>query len=255
MELTQKIVEYWDRQPCNINHSLSQVGTLEFFRENSRKRYFVEPHIRDFAEFHKFQGRRVLEIGCGIGADAAEFVKHGAEYLGIDISNESVKLAQQRFELEGLNGRFINYNGEDDLTKFGQFDLVYSCGVLHHYPNIEKIIENIHQVLLPNGEFKFLVYAKHSWKYAMIQKGLDQFEAQAGCPYAKVYSPEDIHHLLDKKFKVETIRQSHCFMYNVEKYKQGIFELEPWFELMSEEMRSAIKDNLGWHLLVTAHKL
>jgi hypothetical protein len=44
-------------------------------------------------------------------------------------------------------------------------------------------------------------------------------------------------------------------MYNVEKYKQGIYELEPWFEEMTDDMREAIKEYLGWHLLVKAIKI
>lgn len=254
-KLEQKIVEYWDKQPCNINHSLSEVGTEQFFIENSRKRYFVEPHLQELAQFHLYQNKRVLEIGCGLGADAVEFVKNGAEYVGIDISEESIKLAKKRFEIFNLTGEFHVMNGTDDLSKFGKFDLVYSCGVLHHYPDVDAIIDNIHKSLIDDGEFKFLIYARNSWKYAMIQKGLDQYEAQAGCPYAKAYTKEEVYNLLNGKFEIGRIRQSHCFMYNVEKYKQGIYELEPWFEAMSEHMRQAINEYLGWHLLVKAFKI
>lgn len=253
--LIEKIKEYWDKQPCNLNHSLSEIGSEQFFNENSEKRYFVEPHLKDLAQFHLYQGKRILEIGCGMGADAVEFVKHGAEYIGIDISIESLELAKKRFKVFGLEGKFYNLSGDDDLSHLGKFDLVYSCGVLHHYPNIEKIIENVHDLLIENGEFKFLVYARNSWKYAMIQKGLDQYEAQAGCPYAKAYTKEEIYELLSGKFNIGRIRQAHCFMYNVEKYKQGIYELEPWFEVMSEEMRQAVREYLGWHLLVKATKI
>jgi hypothetical protein len=89
----------------------------------------------------------------------------------------------------------------------------------------------------------------------MIQKGLDQFEAQAGCPYAKAYTKDDVYKLLEDKFTVARIRQAHCFMYNVEKYKKGIYELEPYFAAMSEDIREAIKEYLGWHLLVKAVKI
>jgi len=44
-------------------------------------------------------------------------------------------------------------------------------------------------------------------------------------------------------------------MYNVPKYRQGIYELEPWFAAMSEEMREAVKEYLGWHLLIKAKKI
>lgn len=254
-ELKNKIKEYWNRQPCNVNHSLAEKGTEQFFNENSAKRYFVEPHILDFAQFHLYQGKRVLEIGCGIGADAVEFAKHGAEYVGIDISKESLELSKKRFEVFGLDGSFYELSGTADLSHLGKFDLVYSFGVLHHYPDIDKVIENVHNILSPDGEFKFMVYAKNSWKYAMIQKGLDQYEAQAGCPFAKVYTKEDIYDLLESRFNVARIRQAHCFMYNVPNYKKQIYQLEPWFEAMSEEMREAVKEYLGWHLLVKAIKV
>jgi hypothetical protein len=107
-------------------------------------------------------------------------------------------------------------------------------------------------MLSPKGTFKFMVYAEHSWKYAMIKQGLDQFEAQSDCPYAEVYTQEKIHTLLKDKFTVDCIEQDHCFMYQVEPYKQGNYILEPWFEHMPLEVRQTIKTELGWHLLVTA---
>lgn len=253
--IKQKIAEYWDKQPCNINHSKSEIGTLQYFEEGSAKRYKAEPHIKDFAQFENYKDKKVLEIGCGIGADAVEFAKAGADYTGIDISSESLILAQHRFGVYGLDGTFYLRSGDDHMYELPKFDLVYSFGVLHHYPDIEKTLSNIHFALAAGGELKFMVYAKNSWKYAMIQRGLDQYEAQASCPYAIAYTNDEIHTLLEGKFKVESIRQAHCFMYNVPKYKQNVFELEPWFEAMSEEMRDAVREHLGWHLLVTARKI
>ena len=254
--LLTRIKEYWDAQPCNVKHSLQPVGSAEYWNEVTERRFFVEPHLRDLAGFHQWQGKRVLEIGCGIGSDAEQFARHGAEYVGIDLSAQSVDMCRQRFDLFGLSGEFYVMDGADTLAlaSLGQFDLVYSCGVLHHYPDIDTVIDNIHHALLPDGELRFLVYAKNSWKYAMVQKGLDQFEAQSGCPYAKAYTKEEIYTLLNGKFDVLRIRQAHCFMYNVEQYRQGKYELESWFAEMSEEMRTAIKEYLGWHLLIKAKK-
>ena len=254
-ELIKQITEYWNRQPCNINHSLSEPGSEQFFLENSQRRYFVEPHLRDLAQFAQYQGRRVLEIGCGLGADAVEFVQHGADYVGIDLSAESVALARRRFELFGLTGQFLVMDGANSaaMAELGHFDLVYSCGVLHHYPDMAQVISNIHRALEPGGDFRFLVYAKDSWKYAMIQAGLDQYEAQADCPYAQAFTREEISGYLTA-FDIVSIDQAHCFMYNVPKYRQGQYELEPWFAAMSEEMRQAVRKHLGWHLLVHARK-
>jgi 2-polyprenyl-3-methyl-5-hydroxy-6-metoxy-1,4-benzoquinol methylase len=256
--LEERIRRYWNTQPCNIKHGKSAIGTPEFFREVSQRRYLVESHIPEFAGFHLWSGKRVLEVGCGIGSDAEEFAKHGAEYVGIDLSEQSINLCKNRFEVLGLEGEFFNIDVSDleSLITLGQFDLVYSYGVIHHYPGIEQIINNIHQVVRLEGEFRFMVYAKNSWKYAMIQKGLDQYEAQAGCPYAQAFTKDEIQKMLDQsKWSIERLRQDHCFMYNVDEYKKGNYVLEPWFEAMSEFHRQAVREYLGWHLLAKVKKI
>ena len=255
--LEEKIKRYWNTQPCNIKHGTSDIGSVEFFREVSERRYRVESHIPEFAGFHLWAGKRVLEIGCGIGSDAEEFAKHGAEYTGIDLSDQSIALCKQRFETLGLEGEFYNIDvtETEKLKTLGEFDLVYSFGVIHHFPGIDHIINNVRQVTKSGGEFRYMVYAKNSWKYAMIQKGLDQFEAQAGCPYAQAFSKEEIRDLMQQDWEIERLRQDHCFMYNVEAYKQGRYELEPWFEAMTESHRQAVREYLGWHLLVKARKV
>lgn len=254
--LEERIRRYWNTQPCNIKHGRSDIGTPEFFREVSERRYRVEPHIREFAGFHLWAGQRVLEIGCGIGSDAEEFAKHGADYVGIDLSDQSIGLCRQRFEVLGLEGEFHNIDVTDReaLQTLGQFDLVYSYGVIHHFPGIQAIIDNIQHVVRPGGEFRYMVYAKNSWKYAMIQKGLDQFEAQAGCPYAQAFTKDEIIALMSQGWQIERLRQDHCFMYNVDEYKQGNYVLEPWFAAMPDDYRQAVREYLGWHLLVKARR-
>lgn len=257
LEIEQRIVDYWNRQPCNIGHSDHVVGTMEYFDAVTTKRYRAEPHILDFAGFHIWRGKRVLEIGCGIGTDAEQFARHGAEYVGFDISQESLDIARQRFHVYDLQGDFHigSITDKEFLKSLGQFDLVYSYGVLHHFPGMHDHLKGICHLLHDHAELRFMVYAKNSWKYAMIQKGLDQFEAQAQCPYAEAFTRDEITHLLHGLYHIERIRQDHCFMYNVTAYKEGRFEMEPWFEHMPEIMRSAVREYLGWHLLVKAKKL
>ena len=152
-----------------------------------------------------------------------------------------------------MPGNILHLDATDDKIKdLGKFDLIYSFGVLHHYPNVEKVLGSISGMLSTNGKFKFMVYAENSWKYSMIKQGLDQFEAQSGCPYADVYTREKVEKILANKFTIDSIEQDHCFMYQVPLYKNGIYKLEPWFEAMPESIKNAVKKELGWHLLVTA---
>ena len=56
------VKEYWNRQPCNINHSNKDMNTKEYFDEVTKKRYFVEKHIIPFMELETLANKKVLEI-------------------------------------------------------------------------------------------------------------------------------------------------------------------------------------------------
>jgi len=155
--LKEKIQDYWNQQPCNIRHSQQPMGSEAYFEEVTARRYRVEPHILDFAQFHRWQGKKVLEIGCGIGTDAEQFVRHGAEYTGIDISDTSLQICRDRFKTLDLHGQFFNVNLLDiDHMDLGKFDLVYSYGVIHHSPNIAQHIQEIHSLVAPGGQCRFI---------------------------------------------------------------------------------------------------
>ena len=256
--MTSRIVdvkEYWNRQPCNIKHSKAPIGTVEYFNEVETRKYFVEPHIPGFAEFSKWNGKRVLEIGCGIGTDAVNFARGGAEYTGIELSEESLKIARDRFEVFGLQGAFIEGNIEDlDLSILGdKFDLIYSFGVLHHTPSLEKALNQIHALCNKETIFKVMVYAKNSWKQKMIDAGLDQPEAQYGCPIANSYEHSEIVEIFKNSgFTIDNISQDHIFPYVVPKYKKYNYVKEKWFEVMPDEVFEAIEKAFGWHMLIDA---
>lgn len=249
----QDVQQYWNNRPCNIRHSPKEVGSKEYFDEVEQRKYFVEPHIPRFAEFSKWKDKSVLEIGCGIGTDAVNFARAGALYTGLELSQASLDITKQRFNTLGLEGYFIQANGEDLSSAFtpNTFDFVYSFGVIHHTPNPDKIISEITKVLKPDGELRIMLYAKNSWKSHMIDAGLDQPEAQYGCPIANTYDEYDVKKLL-KGFEITSITQDHIFPYQVDAYKKHQYIKEEWFQAMPEPMFRALELRLGWHMLIKA---
>jgi len=247
-----EVKEYWNKQPCNIKHSNKTMEDKEFFNDVSKKRYTSEPHILNFMELDKFKNKKVLEVGCGIGTDAQKFSENGAIYKGIDLTENSIDICKKRFNLLNLKGDFEVQNIEEYCSN-EKFDLIYSFGVLHHTPNIDKAIENCYSMLNNNGVLKVMLYAKNSWKYFKIKEGLDQYEAQSNVPIANVYTNEDIMNLF-KKFSSVNIVQDHIFPYKIPEYKQQLFVKEDYFECMPDNLFDCLKKNLGWHLCITCVK-
>ena len=249
----EEVKKFWNDRPCNVKHSSKDIGTKEYFNEVERKKFFVEPHILKFTYFPSCEGKKVLEIGCGLATVGANFAFHGADYTGVELSEESLELAKKRFEVFEQTGKFYSGNAEE-LSSFvpvETYDLIYSFGVIHHSPHPEKIISEIKNYMNENSVLKIMLYAKDSWKNYMIESGLDQPEAQYGCPIAKTYTKKDVIELLEG-YEVLSIEQDHIFPYQIEPYKKGEYIKQPWFESMPDQMFRTLEKNLGWHLLITA---
>lgn len=254
MSTIQQVEQFWNDRPCNIRHSDHAVGSRAFFDQVEFRKLQAEPHILNFSEFSRWRNQDVLEIGCGIGTAAVNFARFGARYHGVELSARSLELAQQRFEVYGLQGQFSLGNAErlQDFLPERQYDLVYSWGVIHHTPRPDLVIEQIKQYLRPGGILKIMVYAQESWKNYMIQAGLDQPEAQWGCPVVHTYTRHSLAELLGTGFRIDHIEQDHIFPYEIEAYKRKEYVLQPWFQHMPKQMFTVLEQHLGWHLMVTA---
>ena len=264
-----RVRDYWDTRPCNIRHSLKQVGTRQYFEEVEQRKYFVEPHIPRFAEFERWRGKRVLEIGCGIGTDTINFARAGALVTAVDISEGSLEIARQRARVFGLdkNIEFYCANAEalSTVVKPAPYDLVYSFGVIHHTPNPERIIEQIRRFYVhPGTSVKIMVYHRYSWKVLWIVlkygKGslwkLKQLvatysEAQLGCPVTHIYSRSEVRKLMEG-FEMIDLWVDHIFPYRVSDYREYRYVKEWYFSWMPKLLFRWLEQTFGWHLCITA---
>lgn len=267
MDLIKEIESYWDTRPCNVKHSKKDYLSIEYFNEVEQKKYFVEPHIKEFAEFEKWKDKKVLEIGCGIGTDSINFARAGADLTVIDLSLESLKICKERFNKFNLSANFYHGNAENltDIIPIQNFDLVYSFGVIHHTPNPRNVINQICKYI-SNGELRIMLYTKFSYKLFSIMHETNNWdlsdssniirnysEAQYGCPCTFTYTFDEIKELLNE-LKIEKIYKDHIFSYKFPEYTNNIYIKESTFNNMSDIEFKKLEKELGWHTMIIAKK-
>jgi ubiquinone/menaquinone biosynthesis C-methylase UbiE len=265
-----RVKEYWDRRPCNIRHSMAPIGSRQYFDEVEARKYFVESHIPSFAEFERWRGKRVLEIGCGIGTDTINFARVGARVTSVDLSEESLEIARQRVKVYGLENqvRFFCGNAEElsGFVPIEPYDLIYSFGVIHHTPHPERVLEEMRQYAQAGTTLKIMVYHRRSWKvgWILLSAGKGRFwklpelvakhsEAQTGCPITYIYTRREGRELLERHgFRASEVRVDHIFSWRIEDYVQYHYVKEAYFRWMPQWMFRGLEKRLGWHLCITA---
>jgi 2-polyprenyl-3-methyl-5-hydroxy-6-metoxy-1,4-benzoquinol methylase len=266
----EEVRAYWNRRPCNIRHSARPVGSREYFDEVEARKYFVEPHIPGFADFGHWSDKDVLEIGCGIGTDTLNFARSGARVTVAELSDESMRVAEQRADVFGVSDRVNFYNGNaEELTSFVPIepkDLVYSFGVIHHSPHPERILEQVERYVRQGSTLKLMVYNRRSWKvlWLVLKYGKGNFrrtreliaehsEAQFGSPVTYAYTKRELTQMLERHgFRVVDIFVDHIFPWRIPDYVEYRYVKVWYFRWIPERWFRKLERAFGWHLCATA---
>ena len=249
-----KIVEYWEK---SIPMSFQNEGMS--FEEKRRFRYSLQDYMHKVFNFEQFSGKTVLEIGSGSGIDSIEFARNGAKVIATDITRSGTLTTKAHFLQSGFNGYVIRCSPSEIPFKDSSLDCVYCFGVLHHIPDVEKVLIEIRRVLKKDGKILAMLYHKDSLLFAYsivylrgIKQGLLQkysiddilcmySERNFGCPYTKAYTKEEAKSLFSKFFGNVQISVHYNVIDTEEKRKIKI-EIPEDYEL-------------GWHIIVKAEKI
>jgi ubiquinone/menaquinone biosynthesis C-methylase UbiE len=164
-KLKERVRAFWQENPCGTKFADAERGSRRFYELVEEHRYQKEWHIPLAAGFADSTNLSVLEVGCGLGTDGAQFAKAGAKYTGVDLTDAAVNLAKQRFDLFQLPGTFRIADAEHLDFPDNSFDIVYSHGVLHHTPDTTAAVREIHRVLRPGGKAIVMLYHRDSYNY------------------------------------------------------------------------------------------
>jgi ubiquinone/menaquinone biosynthesis C-methylase UbiE len=195
-QMKESIRDWWASRPMTYAHDHGgttfdlgggaqrtvALGSREFFELADRRFYgWNEPlHTGDgpfgrIFDYERFRGKRVLEIGCGMGCMAMNWAQRGALLTAVDLNPTSIAQTRRRFELFGLAGDIRESDAARLPFEDATFDYVYSWGVLHHTPETKRTIDEIHRVLKPGGETGVMLYHRDSFLYRYSIKYLEGF--------------------------------------------------------------------------------
>jgi ubiquinone/menaquinone biosynthesis C-methylase UbiE len=210
-QLKNQVKNYWNSTPCGTEFIHQPKFSLSYFNAIEEFRYTIEPEIFSFAQFSRFHGKKVLEVGVGAGTDFVQWSRAGAECYGVDLTEEAVAHVNHRLLLSGLTAKEVRVGDAENLPyQENIFDLVYSWGVIHHSPNTAQCLAELIRVTKPGGKIKVMIYNRNSlfaffsyFKHALlrgkpfksIKKVLYQYQESPG---TKAYTFKEARKLISK---------------------------------------------------------
>jgi SAM-dependent methyltransferase len=263
------VKQFWENHPVAAAGIAAEPGTAEFFRafdamreEDGCEPYELSERIHGYSSA---RGLRVLDVGCGNGYVLFHYARNGADVTGVDLTATAIDLSSKRFALAGLNGRFVEIDGEHLPFPDDHFDIVCSMGVLHHTSNPGPVVDEIFRVLKPGGRMIVMLYHRYSWKNLVLLRarrlfdpkfrGKSQQEALNmndgdDCPLARVYSRREAARLFHRFAGLE-------FSLTLLSWKQ-LLMLPPLVSLAQRLLPPSSKSwparLMGWNLNVHAIK-
>jgi 2-polyprenyl-3-methyl-5-hydroxy-6-metoxy-1,4-benzoquinol methylase len=128
------------------------------FFESARHFAHSDRPFGNIIPFDQIAGKRVLEVGCGMGLHTELMARAGAEVTAIDISPRSVAATRTRLALKGIVAEVHEVDAEA-IDYAEQFDFIWSWGVIHHSSRTGRVLRNLYRALRPGGELRFMVYS------------------------------------------------------------------------------------------------
>jgi ubiquinone/menaquinone biosynthesis C-methylase UbiE len=189
---------YWAE---NVPWSFRDLKEKPSYEARRALRYNLQDYMSSVIPFQAYSGKKVLEIGCGAGLDAAEFARNGALVTAVDFTETAVKETLATFEEANVSGTIKQMDARKLTFGPGSFDLVYSFGVLHHIPEYRIALSEVGRVLSDGGVFVGMFYNKDSllWSYSIEHLG-QPIERIPGVPFAEPFSKAELRSLLSDYF-------------------------------------------------------
>jgi len=128
-----------------------------------------------FDQMRPFLGKRILEIGCGLG-NLAHYLIRGEVVVGIDISAESIDQVRARYAAHPQVQALVYDIADETCLELGRFrfDTAISINVLEHIEDDQRALSHMWYLLQPGGVL-LLVVPAFDWLYGSMDRSIGHF--------------------------------------------------------------------------------
>lgn len=244
--------EYWNARIHDLEMTTQPVGTRAFFDELDAYRFDKLAYLPELIDFGGFRGKRLVEVGCGVGTDLARFAAGGAKVLGVDLSETAIGLARANLALHHLNGRVVVADGGELPLPDASVDVFYAHGVLQYAAEPRRIVLEALRVLRPGGTAVFMVYNRVSWLIA-LSKVMKVALEHEDAPGLRLYSAGEFRELLEGFRRTRIVPERFPVKSRLHHgWKAAIYN-GAFVGLFNTLPRRLVRP-LGWHLMALCEK-
>jgi SAM-dependent methyltransferase len=238
---------YWDAHIHDLDITSHPPGSPGFFADLEQYHFEKLHHLPRLIPFDRFNGRRVLEVGCGAGTDLVRFARNGAIVTGVDVAPSSIALAARNFAQEGRKAALMVADGEALPFADRSFDLVYAHGVVQYTSNDRALVQECRRVLKPGGLAVFQVYNRISWLNALSRVTKVELE-HVDAPVLRKYSIGEFRDLLKEFSRVRIVPERFPVKTRLHGGLKGTM-YNTFFVGLFNAMPKPLVRRFGWHLL------
>jgi ubiquinone/menaquinone biosynthesis C-methylase UbiE len=241
------VKRFWASHVNNEYYTTQDRASAAYFDEIERRRYQWHYHLTDLFTQLKGSTGRLLEIGSGIGVDSIQLARAGFDVTAVDLTDEAIGVAREFAKARGVHVDFRVGNAEALEFPDATFDVVYSFGVLHHTPDIEQAIGEVHRVLRPGGRALIMLYHRNSL-VNLVHKLLrlpyeSPRDRSDDCPVVYTFSKRSAKRLFRNFSRVE-VHADYPFT----------FGFGPLGSKLPRPVLKALGRLFGWHLMISAER-
>lgn len=147
-------------------HATGEMYNIEAFKKGKTSLKHYELNALGYVK-----GKSLLHLQCHFGQDTLSWSRLGAKCVGVDLSNEGIKLAQELSTDLSLDANFVCCNVLDTATHIKEtFDIVFtSYGVIGWLPDLKPWGEMIAQKLNKGGVFYIAEFHPIVWMFDYLE--------------------------------------------------------------------------------------